>query len=114
MIEGTVPLVNLVAIVVASWVAIAIHLTSHWWQSQMGRHLLAYLAITAFWYSELLVASLVTGTPATMQMVEAITFLGIGVVTVWRAALMVWYRFRRPRPSRPEPTHRVPGDPRQS
>lgn len=97
MITGTAPLVALWLIVGGSWLAVGLHLTTPWWRSPVGQHLLVYLAILAVWYTELLVGSYAYS-PA-VETVEAVTFLTMPVAIWWRAGLMTYLRLRRRRPA---------------
>jgi hypothetical protein len=94
MIEGLVPQIALAAIILGSWGSVIMHGRTPWRASLMGKHLMAYMLILALWYTELGIASFITGTPIVMQGVEAITFLCIPFVVWWRLALQWWWRPR--------------------
>lgn len=93
MITGWFPLLCLWAIVLGSITSLALHLLTPWRATVLGRHLLAYIAVTVAWYTLILLGSY-AGVPKWLEILQALVFALIPLVIWWRAALQVRARHR--------------------
>lgn len=100
---------NLIGTVLIFWGAgvgvasVIVHSRVDWWRSEMGRHLMAYMAVIA----AVLVLSCIraltgnSGDSWWFQLVRLIVFVGVPVVMTQRLVLQV--KARRPTPCRDAP-----------
>ncbi len=73
---------------VAGTASVAVHLRVPWWQSVMGRHLMAYMLVFAL-VLDLGVVKLIVGDSGGFQLLRLITFTGVPIVMTWRLLLQI-------------------------
>lgn len=78
--------------------SLALQLRVPWWESPMGRHLVAYMAVTAVILS-LAAARVLWGDSPGWQVARLVAFSALPVVLGWRLVLQVRAQ-RRPRGGR--------------
>ena len=101
---GNVLIVWSAVVAVASF---AVHLHVAWWESPMGRHLFAYLGVTAAVLT-LSAARIVVDDSPTFQIIRIVVFALVPLVIMWR----LWLQIRAWREDRARPPIRSvpPGD----
>jgi hypothetical protein len=105
------PLVHLVGTVLIHWAAAAgvasvvVHSRVRWWDTEMGRHLMAYMSAFAL---VLLLSCVVNdvGDSAWFQVLRLVVFVAIPLVMTWR----LWLQLKAQRPVRDEPAPSEPNE----
>jgi hypothetical protein len=94
MIEGLIPQINLILIVVCCLIMFICVVNTPWTATVVGRHLFVFITATFLWWG-LIAWGTFVGLSPLLQTFQAIAFLLIGVTMAWMAALMVIARYRR-------------------
>lgn len=72
------------------------HRTARWWVSEMGCHLMSFMAVEA---AVLVLSSIriTFGDSPPFQLLRLVVFLGVPFVLWWRLKLLIFSQLRRPK-----------------
>lgn len=68
--------------------SVVIHTRVPWWHSEMGRHLMAYMAVMAA-VLDLSALKILFGDSTTFALLRLVVFVGVPLVTAWRLWLQI-------------------------